>query len=140
MGLGTPLSVLWLTTFVVNVRHVLYAASLGPDLRQLPRRWRFLLAYLLTDEAFATTAVHYANKSIPNTFKHWFFLGADVYWHRGAQFKGSTCHGGGIFRWCGGGVGIWPAVYVGFDGSGADGDCGGCGFGESAGETVNSQQ
>lgn len=76
MGLGTPLSVLWLTTFVVNVRHVLYSASLGPDLRLLPRRWRFLLAYLLTDEAFATTAVHYANKSIPNTFKHWFFLGA----------------------------------------------------------------
>ena len=76
MGLGTPLSVLWLTTFVVNVRHVLYSTSLGPDMRQLPRRWRFLLAYLLTDEAFATTAVHYADKTIPLTFKHWFFLGS----------------------------------------------------------------
>lgn len=76
MGLGTPLSVLWLTTFVVNVRHVLYSTSLGPDMRQLPRRWRFLLAYLLTDEAYATTAVHYADKSTPLKFKHWFFLGA----------------------------------------------------------------
>ena len=78
MGLGTPLSVLWLTTFVVNVRHVLYATSLGPDMRQLPRRWRFLLAYLLTDEAYATTAVHYADQSIPLKFKHWFFLGAGL--------------------------------------------------------------
>jgi predicted branched-subunit amino acid permease len=33
---------------------------------------------LLTDEAFATTAVHYANKSIPLKFKHWFFLGAGL--------------------------------------------------------------
>jgi 4-azaleucine resistance transporter AzlC len=78
MGVGTPLSVLWLTTFVVNVRHVLYSTSLGPDMRLLPRRWRFLLAYLLTDEAYATTAVHYANKSIPLPFKHWFFLGAGL--------------------------------------------------------------
>lgn len=78
MGLGTPLSVLWLTTFVVNVRHVLYSTSLGPDMRQLPRRWRFLLAYLLTDEAFATTAVHYADKSIPLKWKHWFFLGSGL--------------------------------------------------------------
>jgi len=78
MGLGTPLSVLWLTTFVVNVRHVLYSTSLGPDMRQLPRRWRFLLAYLLTDEAYATTAVHYADKSTPLKFKHWFWLGAGL--------------------------------------------------------------
>ena len=78
MGLATPLSVLWLTTFVVNVRHVLYATSLGPDLRHLSRRWRLLLAYLLTDEAYATTAVHYTDTSIPRTFKHWFFLGAGL--------------------------------------------------------------
>lgn len=78
MGLGTPLSVLWLTTFVVNVRHVLYSTSLGSDMRHLPRRWRVLLAYLLTDEAYATTAVHYADKSTPLKFKHWFFLGAGL--------------------------------------------------------------
>lgn len=78
MGLGTPLSILWLTTFVVNVRHALYSTSLGSDMRHLSRRWRFLLAYLLTDEAFATTAVHYADKSIPRTYKHWFFLGAGL--------------------------------------------------------------
>ncbi|MCL4263033.1 MAG: AzlC family ABC transporter permease [Anaerolineae bacterium] len=78
MGMGTPLPVLWLTTFVVNVRHVLYSAQLGPDLQHLSRGWRFLLAYLLTDEAYATTAVHYADQQTPLTHKHWFFLGAGL--------------------------------------------------------------
>lgn len=78
MGVGAPLPVLWLTTFVVNVRHVLYSAQLGPDLQHLSRGWRFLLAYLLTDEAYATTAVHYANKQVSLAHKHWFFLGAGM--------------------------------------------------------------
>lgn len=78
MGVGSPVMVLWLTTFVVNVRHVLYSAQLGPELRHLPRAWRLLLAYLLTDEAYATTAVHYANRQRALAHKHWFFLGAGL--------------------------------------------------------------
>lgn len=78
IGVGTPTMIVWLTTFVVNVRHMLYSTSLGPDLQHLSRRWRWLLAYLLTDEAYATTAVHYADKKIPLTHKHWFYLGAGL--------------------------------------------------------------
>lgn len=78
MGAGTPLSVLWLTTAVINLRHVLYSTALGPDLGHLSRRWRWLLAYLLTDEAYAVTAVHYANHNIPLTNKHWYFFGAGL--------------------------------------------------------------
>ena len=58
IGVGTPTMVVWLTTFVVNVRHMLYSTALGPDLQHLSRRWRWLLAYVLTDEAYATTAIH----------------------------------------------------------------------------------
>ncbi len=78
IGVATPISIVWLTTFVVNVRHVLYSTQLGPDLQHLSRRWRWLLAYLLTDEAYATTAVHYADKTKPIEYKHWFFLGAGL--------------------------------------------------------------
>lgn len=78
IGAATPILVVWLTTFVVNVRHVLYSSALGPDLTHLPRWWRFLLAYLLTDEAFATTAVHYNNRTIPLTHKHFYFLGSGL--------------------------------------------------------------
>ncbi|MEM7336353.1 MAG: AzlC family ABC transporter permease [Chloroflexota bacterium] len=78
VGAGTPTVVIWFTTFIVNVRHVLYSSTLGSDLQHLPRAWRWGLAYLLTDEAFATTAVHYADKSIPIENKHFYFLGAGL--------------------------------------------------------------
>lgn len=78
IGVGTPLPILWLTTFIVNLRHVLYSTALGPDVQHLSRKWRWLLAYLLTDEAYAATAVHYGNKQIPLVHKHYFWLGAGL--------------------------------------------------------------
>lgn len=53
IGSGVALPVLWLTTFVVNLRHALYSATLLPYARALPARWRWLLAFWLTDETFA---------------------------------------------------------------------------------------
>lgn len=54
---GTDVSV-WiiiLTVWIVNLRHVLYATHLMPHFSNLPHRARGPLAFLLTDEAFATT-------------------------------------------------------------------------------------
>src|SRR5512136_1714836 len=56
---GTPGIVIVLTTFIVNLRHMLYSASIAPHLAHLSRRWKWLLAYLLTDEAYAVTITHY---------------------------------------------------------------------------------
>ena len=56
---GAPVLVLLLTTFIVNLRHMLYSASLAPYLHKLPARWKWSLAYLLTDEAYAPTILHY---------------------------------------------------------------------------------
>ena len=53
IGSGSALPVLWLTTFVVNLRHALYSATLLPYARHLPARWRWPLAFWLTDETFA---------------------------------------------------------------------------------------
>lgn len=53
IGGGSALPVLWLTTFVVNLRHALYSATLLPYARHLPARWRWALAFWLTDETFA---------------------------------------------------------------------------------------
>lgn len=70
--------VLLMTTFVVNLRHLLYSASLAPHVRHLPLRWRLLLAYLLTDEAYAPTIVHYLEVRGPAAAGHWFFLAAGL--------------------------------------------------------------
>jgi 4-azaleucine resistance transporter AzlC len=78
ISVATPVPVLWLTTFIVNVRHVLYSTALGPELQHLSRRWRALLAYLLTDEAYAIAALHYGDREQPLAAKHYYFLGAGL--------------------------------------------------------------
>lgn len=56
---ATPTLVMLLTIFVVNLRHALYSASLAPHIQHLSMRWKLLLSYLLTDEAYAVSIVHY---------------------------------------------------------------------------------
>jgi 4-azaleucine resistance transporter AzlC len=78
MAVGTPALVLLMTTFIVNLRHLLYSASLAPHVRFLPLRWKMALAYLLTDEAYAVTIIHYNSPDSPPVTRHWFFLGAGL--------------------------------------------------------------
>jgi 4-azaleucine resistance transporter AzlC len=74
---ATPGLVILLTGFVVNLRHALYSASIAPYTRHLPLGWKAILAYLLTDEAYAVSIVHYLRKG-QITYKHWHLLGAGL--------------------------------------------------------------
>jgi len=88
---STPLLLTALTIFVVNLRHILYSASVAPYLQKLRPAWKFLLAYLLTDEAYAVTIVAYQKESVPHKNSHGFFLGAGVaLW---ASWQASTAVG-----------------------------------------------
>ena len=77
IGAGVPGAIILLTTLVVNLRHVLYSASMAPYLRHLSPRWKAVLAYLLTDEAYAVVISHYEQPG-DVAHKHWFFLGAGL--------------------------------------------------------------
>lgn len=72
---NTPGFLIVLTIAVVNLRHMLYSASLAPYLAALPVRWKVILSYLLTDEAYAPTILHYKKEGI-TPHAHWFLLGA----------------------------------------------------------------
>jgi 4-azaleucine resistance transporter AzlC len=74
---ATPGFVIVLTIAVVNLRHVLYSASLAPYLASVSTRWKTLLAYLLTDEAYAPSLVHFEEKGV-TPFSHWFLFGAGI--------------------------------------------------------------
>jgi 4-azaleucine resistance transporter AzlC len=52
------------TTFLVNLRHALMAASLAPRLRHVPARWLALLAHGINDESFALITARYADRPI----------------------------------------------------------------------------
>jgi branched chain amino acid efflux pump len=77
IGEAVPGLVIVLTIAVVNLRHMLYSASVAPYLRDLPMRWKVLLSYLLTDECYAVTILNY-EKEDTNPSGHWFFLGAGL--------------------------------------------------------------
>ena len=72
---AAPALVIIVTIAVVNLRHMLYSASLAPYLHDLSLRWKALLSYLLTDEAYAPTIIKYEKEGI-KPFSHWFLLGA----------------------------------------------------------------
>lgn len=72
---GAPGLVIVVTIAVVNLRHMLYSASLAPYLANLSTRWKVLLSYFLTDEAYAPSIIQY-EKEDAQPFSHWFLLGA----------------------------------------------------------------
>ena len=74
---AVPGMVIVLTIAIVNLRHMLYSASLAPYLKKLSSGWKLLLAYLLTDEAYAVTVRHYEETG-DHSLSHWFFLGAGL--------------------------------------------------------------
>jgi len=71
------LPVIWLTTFVVNLRHALYSATLLPHARALPARWRWALAFWLTDETFAVVENQLRHRASLNDGAH-YWLGSSL--------------------------------------------------------------
>ncbi len=74
---GTPPVVILLTTLVVNLRHMLYSASVAPYLQRLSLRHKALLAYLLTDEAYVVAITRFQDRDA-DAGKHWYLLGAGL--------------------------------------------------------------
>lgn len=73
---GTPALVIAFTVAMVNLRHALYSATIAPSLAPLPRRWKALVAYLLTDEAFAAMTRRLGDTGERARYRHWFYFGA----------------------------------------------------------------
>jgi predicted branched-subunit amino acid permease len=71
---GAPLLVIIATAAVVNLRFMMYSASLGPHFRPLKVRWKALFAYLITDQAYALCIVRYIEEN-DGKHLHWFYFG-----------------------------------------------------------------
>lgn len=56
IGSGASFGFIILTTFLVNLRHMLMSASLSPHYQKFARGWLPILAFGLTDETFALTS------------------------------------------------------------------------------------
>lgn len=59
MARNTPVAVIIFTGVVINLRFLMYSATLGPYLRGVPLAKKACLSYLLSDQAFAVSMVEF---------------------------------------------------------------------------------
>ena len=69
---GAPALAIVVTTYVVNMRHYLMAATLAPSFRGFSRGWLALIAHVINDESFAVAV---ARSRPPDA---WIYVGSAV--------------------------------------------------------------
>lgn len=74
LGDGASVAVVVLTVLVINLRMLMYGASLAPHLADQPLRRRAFGAYILTDQAFALSVDRYREPMAPDD-RFWFYVG-----------------------------------------------------------------
>jgi 4-azaleucine resistance transporter AzlC len=112
---GTAWPMIVLTTFVVNLRHMLYAVTMVPYYKDLNPFWKMVLAFGLTDETFAVAVNRYSRRNgLPG--KRYYNLGSMVFMYSNwnlCTFIGFTA--GNVFP----GISQWgldfamPATFIG---------------------------
>lgn len=77
VGQGVGIGLIIFTTLIVNLRHMLYGASLAQYVAHLSQRWLVPLGFWLTDETYATVIRRYPlQDNAP--YKHWYQFGSSV--------------------------------------------------------------
>lgn len=75
---GVGIGIIILTTFIINLRHALYSATLAPHVKHLSQRWLLPLGFWLTDETFVVVIARY-NRDDASPYKQWYYLGSAVF-------------------------------------------------------------
>ncbi|MCO8254072.1 AzlC family ABC transporter permease [Haladaptatus sp. AB618] len=73
IGRDAPIAVIVLTVLVVNLRMMMYSASIAPYFERESARWKAALAYPLTDQAYAVSLLKFRNDE--HTSRRWYYLG-----------------------------------------------------------------
>ncbi len=71
---GAVMPIVVVTALLINLRMLMYSAHIAPHFHHLPAGWRGLMAYILTDQAYALTVPRVMGDEAPE-YNHWFYLG-----------------------------------------------------------------
>ncbi|MWV38484.1 MULTISPECIES: AzlC family ABC transporter permease [Natrialba] len=82
----TALPIVLITVMVINVRYMIYSASIAPLVRDLSRRWRAVMGYALFDINFAILTSKFqidgetkeSSSRVSNIHRGWYYLGLTV--------------------------------------------------------------
>jgi len=80
LAADAPFVVIVLSCFVISLRFLMYSAALAPYLKPVDHRWRNLIAFLLTDQAFASTIRRFRESSDLRGNVSYFVGGGGVLW------------------------------------------------------------
>jgi predicted branched-subunit amino acid permease len=75
LGRGSPVVVIVLTALVINARFAMYSAVLAPSFRPLDPARKAFGSYLLTDQAFATSALRFVRVDEDPRSRFSYYLG-----------------------------------------------------------------
>ena len=84
LATGASVGTIILTTFIVNLRHALYATTLAPHMKYLSQKWLLPLGFWLTDETFLVSVQRY-NQDDRSPYKHWFMFGSAIFMYTNWQ-------------------------------------------------------
>jgi len=76
IGRDAPLAIIVVTAVVINLRMFMYSASIAPHFQRLSKRMKALVAYLLTDQAYALAIARYREEASTRSVAY--YLGAAV--------------------------------------------------------------
>lgn len=62
------------TALVINLRFIMYSASLAPHMHHLPRRWTWPLSYMLSDQSYALCTLKLSSGEL-GRFAHHYYAG-----------------------------------------------------------------
>jgi predicted branched-subunit amino acid permease len=80
LGTGVlPVTVV-VTALVINLRFVMYSASLAPYMHAMPRRKLWPLTYMLSDQSYALSAMEYSSGRMGRFAHHYHAGTASVMW------------------------------------------------------------
>lgn len=75
LGQDATLLVVVGTALVINSRMLMYSASIAPHFLEEDGRWKALLSYVLTDQAYALSVTRYAEGMDDLADRRWYYLG-----------------------------------------------------------------
>jgi len=72
IGRDAPLAIVVVTAVVINLRMLMYSASIAPHFQQLSSRMKAAVAYLLTDQAYALSIARYRGEDSVRSVAYYF--------------------------------------------------------------------
>lgn len=78
IGKEAPFVIIVFTAIIINLRFIMYSASLAPHLSKTPTWGKYILAYLLTDHAYALSISKF-NRHPDDPYIIWFYAGCAAF-------------------------------------------------------------